>query len=157
MTKDTAKRMIKGHPLKRQQEAQRDIDERAYIEERLVPVFELDGNNYQFTAMYRFRANEGEYVFGRAMSIDELCAMQAAAAPWSAARLMWGSSPPVLPVPFSVMFPQGRMLQLLRPVHECLLPFSVAQTYLLCACCALLPHRRCLPAPHRGRSGGHSE
>ncbi len=89
MTKDTAKRMIKGHPLKRQQEAQRDIDERAYIEERLVPVFELDGNNYQFTAMYRFRANDGEYVFGRAMSIDELCAMQAAAARGEVFRIVY--------------------------------------------------------------------
>ena len=80
MTRETAKRMIKGHPLNRQQAAQHDIDEKAYIEERLVPVFELDGNNFQFTAMYRFKAQDGEYIFGRAMTIDELCKMQASAA-----------------------------------------------------------------------------
>ena len=58
-------------------------------------------------------------------------AMQAAGAPWSAARLMWGSSPPVLPVPFSVMFPQGRMLtlRLLRAWDTATAALPSAQSY----------------------------
>lgn len=79
MTIETAKRMIKGHPLSRQNEARKDIDERDYIYTEIVPVFELDGNNFQFTAMYKFRADDGEYIYGRALSIDELCKMQEAA------------------------------------------------------------------------------
>lgn len=80
MTRETAKRMIKGHPLSRRQKALRDIDERAYIEDELVPVFELEGGNYRFDALYRFRASDGEYIYGRAMSLDELCRMQSGAA-----------------------------------------------------------------------------
>ena len=80
MTRETAKRMLKGHPLSRRQKAVRDIDERAYIETELVPVFELDGGNYRFDALYKLRADDGEYIYGRAMSLDELCKMQAAAA-----------------------------------------------------------------------------
>ncbi len=76
MTRETAKRMIKGHPFSRQSVAREDIDERDYIFTEIVPVFELDGNNYQFTVMYKFRADDGEYIYGRAMSIDELCRMQ---------------------------------------------------------------------------------
>ena len=68
--------MIKGHPFSRQSVAREDIDERDYIFTEIVPVFELDGNNYQFTVMYKFRADDGEYIYGRAMSIDELCRMQ---------------------------------------------------------------------------------
>lgn len=79
MTRETAKRMIKGHPFSRQAEAKKDIDERDYVYIEKVPVFELDGNNYQFTVMYKFRADDGEYIYGRAMSIDELCKMQEAA------------------------------------------------------------------------------
>ncbi len=80
MTRETAKRMIKGHPFSRQAEAKRDIDERDYVYTELVPVFEIDGNNYQFSIMYKFRSEDGEYVYGRAMSIDELCRMQEEAA-----------------------------------------------------------------------------
>ena len=60
MTRETAKRMIKGHPRDRQQTAQRDIEERDYVTEKIIPIFELDGNNYQFTAMYKFKAADGE-------------------------------------------------------------------------------------------------
>ena len=76
MTRETAKRMIKGHPFGRQELARRDIEERDYVYAELVPVFEIEGNNFQYTIMYRFRAEDGEYIYGRAMSIDELCGMQ---------------------------------------------------------------------------------
>ena len=76
MTRETAKRMIKGHPFERQAKAKTDIDERDYVYIEIVPVFEIDGNNYQFTVMYKFRAEDGEYIYGRALSIDELCRMQ---------------------------------------------------------------------------------
>ncbi len=89
MTRETAKRMIKGHPLKRQETARRDIDERAYEETCLVPVFEIDGNTFQFTVMYKIRISDGEYVFGRAMSIDELCRLQAEAARGEEFRIMY--------------------------------------------------------------------
>ncbi len=80
MTRETAKRMLKGHPFSRQERAKRDIDEREYMYIETVPLFEIDGNNYQFTVMYKIRIDDGEYIYGRAMSIDELCRMQAAAA-----------------------------------------------------------------------------
>ncbi len=89
MTRETAKRMIKGHSAKRQQQAMKDIDERAYIEEEIVPVFELDGSSFRFDAPYRFRASDGEYIFGRAMSVEELCRMQAAAARGEIFRIMY--------------------------------------------------------------------
>ena len=89
MTRETAKRMIKGHPPKRQETARRDIDERAYEQTCLVPVFEIDGNAYQFTVMYKVRISDGEYVFGRAMSIDEFCSMQAEAARGEQFRIMY--------------------------------------------------------------------
>ncbi len=80
MTRETAKRMIKGHSLSRRELAKKDIDERDYISIETVPVFEIDGNNYQFTVIYKFRIDDGEYIYGRAMSIDELCRMQEMAA-----------------------------------------------------------------------------
>lgn len=80
MTREMAKRMIKGHTFSRQADAQRDIDERDYVYTDIVPVFEIDGNNYQFSVMYKFRADDGEYIYGRALSIEEFCKMQAEAA-----------------------------------------------------------------------------
>ena len=79
MTRETEKRMIKGHPFSRQAIAKKDIDERDYVFTQIVPVFEIDGNNFQFTVMYKFRADDGEYIYGRAMSIDEFCTMQQSA------------------------------------------------------------------------------
>lgn len=79
MTRETAIRMLKGHPFERQAKGREDIDNRAWESIELIPVFELDGNNYQFTAMYKIMLPDGGYVFGRAMTIDELCTMQAAA------------------------------------------------------------------------------
>ena len=38
MTRETAKRMIKGHPFSRQAEAKKDIDERDYVFTQIVPV-----------------------------------------------------------------------------------------------------------------------
>ena len=80
MTKEYARKMIKGHPFQRQAAAEKDIDNRDYVQTELVPVFELDGNNFQFTAMYKMRLDDGEYIYGRAMTIDELCKMQQSAA-----------------------------------------------------------------------------
>ncbi len=80
MTRETARKMIKGHPFQRQTEAEKDIENRDYINIKVVPVFELDGNNFQFTAMYKIRLDDGEYIYGRAMTIDELCRMQQKAA-----------------------------------------------------------------------------
>lgn len=80
MTRETAKRMIKGHPFSRKEQAKRDIDERDYVSIQIVPVFELDGNNYQFSVMYKIRIDDGEYIYGRALGLDELCKMQEAAA-----------------------------------------------------------------------------
>ncbi len=79
MTRETAKKMIKGHPFSRRDKAKADIDERDYVSIRIVPVFELDGNNYQFTVMYKIRIEDGGYIYGRAMGIDEFCKMQEAA------------------------------------------------------------------------------
>lgn len=89
MTRETAKRMIKGHPLQRQKTAQRDIDERDYVEEELVPVFELDGGSFRYDALYKLRAADGEYIYGRAMTIDELCRLQADAARGEAFRVVY--------------------------------------------------------------------
>ena len=89
MTRETAKRMLKGHPLSRRQAAVRDIDERAYIETELVPVFELDGGNFRFDALYKLRADDGQYIYGRALSLEELCNMQAAAARGEIFRIMY--------------------------------------------------------------------
>ncbi len=89
MTAETAKRMIKGQPWERRQKAQKDIEERAYVEETLVPVFELEGNCYQMAVPYRFRAADGEYVFGRAWSLDEFIRLHQAADEGRAFRVMY--------------------------------------------------------------------
>ena len=39
--------------------------------------------------MYKIRISDGEYVFGRAMSIDELCRLQAEAARGEEFRIMY--------------------------------------------------------------------
>ena len=38
VTRETAKRMIKGHPLSRQEIAKKDIEEKAYISLQIVPA-----------------------------------------------------------------------------------------------------------------------
>ncbi|MBR2176182.1 MAG: hypothetical protein IJ861_04465 [Clostridia bacterium] len=89
MTRETAKRMIKGHPFSRQEQAREDIDEKDYVSVEMVPVFELDGNNFQFTAMYKIRLEDGGYIYGRAMTIDELCRLQQSAARGEVFRIMY--------------------------------------------------------------------
>lgn len=89
MTRETAKKMIKGHPPRRQETARKDIDERAYITTEIVPVFELDGNTFSFTAMYKIRIADGDYIYGKAFSIDELCKMQQSAANGEVFRIMY--------------------------------------------------------------------
>lgn len=89
MTRETAKRMIKGHPLQRREKAKLDIEQRAYEQLSSVPQFELDGSSYRFDALYKFRAPDGEYLYGRAITLDELCRMQAAAAAGEVFRVVY--------------------------------------------------------------------
>lgn len=89
MTRETAKKMIKGHPLKRQESAREDIEERAYVTLEIVPIFELDGNNFSFSAMYKIRLDDGNYIYGRAANIDSLCKMQISAANGEVFRIMY--------------------------------------------------------------------
>lgn len=78
MTKDTAKKLIKIYPLLKRSAAEKDIDEKAFEEITIVPVFELDGNCYQFTADYKIKLSDG-YIYGRAMSLEEFSNLHRAA------------------------------------------------------------------------------
>ena len=49
MTRETAKRRIKGFPFKLQSIAKEDIDERAYVSVETVPLFEMEDGYYQMT------------------------------------------------------------------------------------------------------------
>ena len=66
MTRETAKRKIKGFPLALQAAAKEDIDNRAYITTELVPVFELESGYYQMTVNYKIRLADG-YIYGKGM------------------------------------------------------------------------------------------
>lgn len=79
MTRETAKRKIKGFPLKLQSIAKEDIEKRAYISTELVPVFELEDGYYQMTVNYRIRLQDG-YIYGKATCLDEFVRMHDAAA-----------------------------------------------------------------------------
>ena len=79
MTRETAKRKIKGFPLKLQSIAKEDIEKRAYINTELVPVFELEDGYYQMTVNYRIRLQDG-YIYGKATCLDEFVRMHDAAA-----------------------------------------------------------------------------
>ena len=78
MTRETAKRKIKGFPLKLQALAKKDIDERAYVNCELVPVFEIENGYYQMTVNYKIRLEDG-YIYGKAPSIDDFVKMHDAA------------------------------------------------------------------------------
>lgn len=79
MTRETAKRRIKGFPLKLQSIAKEDIDERAYVSVETVPLFELDGGYYQMTVNYKIKLDDG-YIYGKASCLDEFVKMHDAAA-----------------------------------------------------------------------------
>ena len=70
MTRETAKRKIKGFPLKMQSAAKEDIDNRAYVTTELVPVFEIESGYYQMTVNYKIKLDDG-YIFGKALSLDD--------------------------------------------------------------------------------------
>lgn len=78
MTRETAKRMIKGFPLRLRAIAKEDIDERAYISTELVPVFEIEDGYYQMTVNYKIRLDDG-YIYGKALCLDDFVKMHDAA------------------------------------------------------------------------------
>ena len=79
MTRETAKRRIKGFPFKLQSIAKEDIDERAYVSVETVPLFEIEDGYYQMTVNYKIRLDDG-YIYGKASCIDEFVKMHEAAA-----------------------------------------------------------------------------
>ncbi len=78
MTRETAKRKIRGFPWKLQSQAKTDIEQRAYVTTELVPVFEIDSGYYQMQVNYKIRLPDG-YLYGKAPSLDDFIKMQAAA------------------------------------------------------------------------------
>lgn len=79
MTRETAKRKIRGFPLKLRSVANEDIEKRAYVSTELVPVFELEDGYYQMTVNYRIKLEDG-YIYGKASCLDEFVRMHEAAA-----------------------------------------------------------------------------
>ena len=88
MTRETAKKQIRGFPLKLQALAQKDIDERAYVTTELVPVFEMEDGYYQMTVNYKIRLKDG-YVHGKALCMDEFVKMHNAAQYGEVFRIMY--------------------------------------------------------------------
>lgn len=78
MTRETAKRKIRGFPWKLQALAKTDIDQRAYVTAEVVPVFEIEDGYYQMQVNYKLRLADG-YVYGKAPSLDDFVKMQEAA------------------------------------------------------------------------------
>ena len=78
MTRETAKRRIKGFPFKLQSIAKEDIDERAYVSVETVPLFEMEDGYYQMTFNYKIRLEDG-YIYGKAPSLDDFVKMHDAA------------------------------------------------------------------------------
>ncbi len=79
MTRETAKRKIRGFPIEMQRKAREDIDNRAYVSTELVPVFEIEDGYYQMTVNYKIRLSDG-YIYGKALGIDEFVKMHDSAA-----------------------------------------------------------------------------
>ena len=88
MTRETAKRKIKGFPLKRQALAREDIEKRAYVTVELVPLFELEDGYYQMTVNYKIRLSDG-YIYGKASCLDEFIKFHEAAARGEVFRIMY--------------------------------------------------------------------
>lgn len=78
MTRETAKRKIKGFPLSRQSIAKEDIEKRAYVSIEIVPVFEMDDGYFQMTVNYKIKLDDG-YIYGKSLSIEEFAKMHDAA------------------------------------------------------------------------------
>ena len=88
MTRETAKRKIKGFPLKRQALAREDIEKRAYVTVELVPLFELEDGYYQMTVNYKIRLSDG-YIYGKASCLDEFIKFHEAAERGEVFRIMY--------------------------------------------------------------------
>ena len=78
MTRETAKKKIKGFPLKLQALAKKDIEERAYISSELIPLFEIEDGYYQMTVNYKIKLDDG-YIHGKAQSLDDFVKLHDAA------------------------------------------------------------------------------
>lgn len=79
MTRETAKKQIKGFPLSMQSIAKEDIDNRAYVSIEIVPLFEMEHGYYQMTVNYKIKLDDG-YIYGKALGIEEFAKMHDAAA-----------------------------------------------------------------------------
>lgn len=88
MTRETAKRMIKGFPLKLKALAKEDIDARAYVSTEIVPVFEIEDGYYQMTVNYKIRLDDG-YIYGRAQSLEDFVKLHDAAERGEVFRIMY--------------------------------------------------------------------
>ena len=88
MTRETAKRMIKGYPMKLKALAGDDIDRRAYVSVELVPVFEIESGYYQMTVNYKIRLEDG-YIYGKALSLDDFVKLHDAAERGEVFRIMY--------------------------------------------------------------------
>ncbi len=88
MTRETAKRKIKGFPLRLQSIAKEDIDKRAYINTEFVPIFELEDGYYQMTVNYKIKLSDG-YIFGKAACLDDFVKMHEAAVRGEIFRIMY--------------------------------------------------------------------
>lgn len=88
MTRETAKRLIRGFPLALQDKAKRDIDERLYVETTLVPLFELDNGYFQMSVNYKIKLDDG-YVYGKSVSIEEFAKFHEEAARGEVFRLLY--------------------------------------------------------------------
>ena len=88
MTRETAKRMIKGYPMKLTALAGDDIDRRAYVSVELVPVFEIESGYYQMTVNYKIRLEDG-YIYGKAPSLDDFVKLHDAAERGEVFRIMY--------------------------------------------------------------------
>ncbi len=78
MTRETAKRKIRGFPLNRQSIAKKDIENRAYVTTELVPIFEIESGYYQMQVNYKIRLSDG-YIYGKAPCLDDFVKMHEAA------------------------------------------------------------------------------
>lgn len=70
MTRESAKKKIKGFPLKLQSIAKEDIENRAYKTIEIVPRFEMEDGYYQMTVNYKIKIDD-RYIYGKALSIEE--------------------------------------------------------------------------------------
>lgn len=74
MTRETAKRKIRGFPLSLKSKANEDIENRAYITIKTVPLFEIENGYYQMTVNYKIKLEDG-YIYGKALGVEEFAKM----------------------------------------------------------------------------------